>query len=99
MVGVLPGVLSDDSVVKLSTSSKPMVEIHWQDGASTAQVWVNPEYKFADLNARYLESAFDVDVIGPGTFETVSPAIVDWTRAASCGRVVERGRVRAVGSA
>jgi hypothetical protein len=95
---VLPGTLSDDSVVKLSTSSKPMVAIHWQDGGSTAEVWVNPEYKFADLNARYLESAFDVDIAGPGSFETVAPAILNWTHAASSGHVVKRGRVRAVAS-
>lgn len=98
-VDILPGALSDESVVKLSTSSKPMVEIRWQDGAATAEVYVNPEYKFADLNATYLESAFDVDVMGPGSFETVSPAVVDWTRAASSGRVMQRGRVRALGSA
>jgi hypothetical protein len=91
------GDLGQDATVKRTSSSKPMVEIRWRDGDARAEVRVNPEYRFADVTARYLESVFDVDVPGQGSFETLSPAIVEWTPDASSGRVVSRGRLQAIG--
>jgi hypothetical protein len=73
------------------------VQILWAPSASTAEVWVNPDYKFADLTADYLTSAFVVDAPGPGSYETVEPAVIAWSRGASAGRVQVRGRVRAAG--
>lgn len=96
-VQVLPGVLSQGDEVRLTNSSRPMVHVHWAPSASTAEVWVNPDYKFADLTADYLTSAFEVDTRGPGSYETVSPAVIAWSSGASAGRVQVRGRVRAAG--
>lgn len=94
-VKVLAGILSPDDHVRLTNSSLPMVEIHWRDGEQNAEVWVNPEFKFADLTADLLESAFEVmDGGGPGAYETLRAAQVEWGAGASSGRVTQRGRVR-----
>lgn len=95
---ILPGVLSKDEQVKVTSSSKPMVEIRWASGTPTAEVWISREYKFADLTADLLAIAFDLDGGGPGTYETVMPALVDWAGTAGTGRVRTRGRARLAGS-
>jgi hypothetical protein len=92
----IPGTLGDDDTVRVTTSSKPMVEIRLAENAGTAEIWVNPDYKFADLTAKYLLSAFDVDLPGPGQFETLSPATVHWIAGSTNGRIVRRGTIRAI---
>ena len=84
---VLPGLLSQGDEVRLSNSSRPMVHVHWAPSASTAEVWVNPEYKFADLTADFLTSAVEVDARGPGSYETVAPAVIAGSSGASAGEV------------
>jgi hypothetical protein len=75
-----------------------MVEIRWTPGRATAEVWINPEFKFAEVTAGYLGYAFDVDGGGPGSYETTIPATIDWALGATGGRVRARGRARALGA-
>jgi len=95
-VKVMPGVLTPDEMVKSTSSSRPMVEIRWKADAGDAEVWVKPDYKFADLTANYIAAAFDGGA-GPGSYETISPAVIEWSAGASAGRVRQRGRVRPMG--
>ena len=95
-VKVVPGVLTPDEMVRSTNSSKPMVEIRWKADAADAEVWVKPDYKFADLTADYIAAAFDGGV-GPGSYETIAPAVIEWSADASAGRVRQRGRVRPLG--
>lgn len=94
-VRIIPAMIGDDGSVQQSNTSRPMVEIHWREGEGTAELRVNPEFKFADLTSGYLEAAFEVDGGGPGSYETVSPAVIEWGPSARVGRVRDRGRVRA----
>lgn len=94
---VIGGTLVNDGEVRASSASKPMVEIRW-GGRTTAEVWINRDFKFADVNAGYLPYAFDVDGGGPGSYETITPATVEWSPGASSGRVLNRGRARALGA-
>jgi hypothetical protein len=94
----LPGVLSDNDEVRVTSGSRAMVEIRWRVGESTAEVWINRDYKFADITADLVASAFDVDGGGPGSYATIRPAIVAWGEGARAGRVHARGHARALGA-
>lgn len=91
---IVAGTLSRDELVRASPASRPMIRIHWRDGAASAEVWVNPDFKFADLTADLLDTAFVVEGGGPGAYETVTPAIIEWGANASEGRLKRRGVVR-----
>lgn len=95
-VRVMSGVISADDLIRLTSASRPMLEIRWREGDAGAEVWVNPEFKFADLTADLLDTAFEVDGGGPGAYETVTPALLEWSAGASAGRVRRRGLVRAL---
>jgi hypothetical protein len=74
-----------------------MVEIRWRSGSSTAEVTVSPEYKFTAITGDYLRSFFDMDGGGEGVYETIRPAVVQWSAKANTGTLKTRGRVRAMG--
>jgi hypothetical protein len=95
----LAGALSNEPLVRKTNSSKPMVEIHWQVGSDVAQVHVSRDYRFDPVTLQYLQSAFDLgDDTGAERFETVLPAVVQWAQGAQEGRVLNRGRLRAIGT-
>jgi hypothetical protein len=92
---LLPGALTADERIVLSDSSRPMVQIRWRVGSATAEVLVNPEYRFAEINAELLNIAFDLEGTGGPSYETVIPAEVEWGPNVTQGRVRKHGRLRA----
>jgi hypothetical protein len=91
------GVLGQEDLVRVTYSSKPMVQIQWQPGSQSAEVWLNREYIFGDLTADYVRSLFDVQGGGPGAYETLIPAVVAWREGAESGALQRRGRARSLG--
>ena len=84
-----------DGLAHFTAASRPMVTIRWRPGAADAEVYVNPDFAFADDNGARLSVAFDIDGrAGSGRYETVAPARVAWSEDAGTGRVTARGRAR-----
>jgi hypothetical protein len=94
-VRILKGTLSKDEVVRLNNSHRPMIEIRWREGADHAEAWINPNFKFADLTAALLETAFHLEGGGTGAYDTLAPAVIDWDPTSSQGHVRQKGRARA----
>ena len=76
-----------------------MLEIRWRPGSAEAEVAVNRDFRFGDLNVMLLQVAFDVEGrTVSGVYETLAPARVAWGATAAAGRITARGRVRALGA-
>jgi hypothetical protein len=76
--------------------SKPMAEILWRPGEPEAEGYILTSFLFS-LDSRRLQTAYDVDNLDSGRYETVRPARVHWGEGRR-GHVIAKGELRYVGT-